>query len=114
PPASAMRRNQARHLMHILIIGAAGMVGRKLTAALVKNGELGGRQIEKLTLADVVTPEAPVGFSGAVDAKAIDLSAPEAAATLVASRPDTIFHLAAIVSDEAEADFDKGYRINLD
>ena len=33
---------------------------------------------------------------------------------LVASRPDLIFHLAAIVSGEAEADFDKGYRINLD
>lgn len=100
--------------MHILIIGAAGMVGRKLTAALVKNGELGGKPIDKLTLADVVTPEAPAGFTGAVDANAIDLSVPEAAATLVASRPDTIFHLAAIVSGEAEADFDKGYRINLD
>ena len=100
--------------MHILIIGAAGMVGRKLTAALVANGELGGRQMEKLTLADVVTPEAPAGFSGTVETKAIDLSAPDAATALVASRPDTIFHLAAIVSGEAEADFDKGYRINLD
>ena len=100
--------------MHILIIGAAGMVGRKLTAALVGNGEVGGKPIDKLTLADVVAPEAPAGFTGEVDAKAIDLSAPEAAATLVDSRPDLIFHLAAIVSGEAEADFDKGYRINLD
>ena len=33
---------------------------------------------------------------------------------MVAGRPDLIFHLAAIVSGEAEADFDKGYRINLD
>jgi D-erythronate 2-dehydrogenase len=43
-----------------------------------------------------------------------DLSAPGEAEKLVASRPDLIFHLAAIVSGEAEADFEKGYRINLD
>ena len=42
--------------MHILIIGAAGMVGRKLTDALVKTNTLGGRPIERLTLADVVAP----------------------------------------------------------
>jgi nucleoside-diphosphate-sugar epimerase len=43
-----------------------------------------------------------------------DLSAPDEAENLVALRPDLIFHLAAIVSGEAEADFEKGYRINLD
>ncbi len=43
-----------------------------------------------------------------------DLSAPGEAEKLVAARPDLIFHLAAIVSGEAEADFEKGYRINLD
>jgi nucleoside-diphosphate-sugar epimerase len=43
-----------------------------------------------------------------------DLSAPGEAEKLVASRPELIFHLAAIVSGEAEADFDKGYRVNLD
>ena len=37
-----------------------------------------------------------------------------AATPLIAERPDVIFHLAAIVSGEAEAEFDKGYRINLD
>ncbi|MHB1111042.1 MAG: D-erythronate dehydrogenase [Devosia sp.] len=99
--------------MHILIIGAAGMVGRKLTAALIKAGQIGGKEISRLTLADVIKPE-PVTFSGAVEAVATDLSVPGAAAALVVSRPDLIFHLAAIVSGEAEADFDKGYRINLD
>src|SRR5665213_2344011 len=99
--------------MHILIIGAAGMVGRKLTAALVKAGAVAGKPIEKLTLADVVKPEA-VAFSGTVETIATDLSAPGAAPSLIAGRPDLIFHLAAIVSGEAEADFDKGYRINLD
>ncbi|MGN6487904.1 MAG: D-erythronate dehydrogenase [Devosia sp.] len=100
--------------MHILIIGAAGMVGRKLTAALVASGQVGGEPIGRLTLADVVAPVAPAGFTGKVETHASDLSAPGAAAALIASRPDLIFHLAAIVSGEAEADFDKGYRINLD
>lgn len=99
--------------MHILIIGAAGMVGRKLSAGLVKAGQVGGKQISRLTLADVIRPEA-TNFSGASEQVAVDISAPGVAAGLVASRPDLIFHLAAIVSGEAEADFDKGYRINLD
>jgi nucleoside-diphosphate-sugar epimerase len=99
--------------MHILIIGAAGMVGRKLSAALAKTGEVGGKAISKFTLADVVAPEA-FAFSGEVKTHAIDLSEPASAATLIASRPDLIFHLAAIVSGEAEANFEKGYRINLD
>jgi nucleoside-diphosphate-sugar epimerase len=99
--------------MHILIIGAAGMVGRKLTAALVKAGHLGGKPIGKLTLADVVAPEKVV-FGGEVVLKTVDLPAPGVAEQLVADRPDVIFHLAAVVSGEAEQNFDKGYRINLD
>ena len=54
--------------MHILITGAAGMIGRKLTARLVKDGELNGQPIDKLTLIDVVAPEKPAGFAGKVDA----------------------------------------------
>ena len=100
--------------MHIAIIGAAGMVGRKLTQRLVKDGSLGGKAVEKFTLIDVFQPEAPAGFSGAVDARAADLSVSGEAEKLVEARPDVIFHLAAIVSGEAELDFDKGYRINLD
>lgn len=100
--------------MHILIIGAAGMVGRKLAAKLTVDGQLDGKPITEMTLVDVVTPEAPEGFTGKVNAKEADLSAPGEAESLVATRPDVIFHLAAIVSGEAELDFEKGYRINLD
>jgi nucleoside-diphosphate-sugar epimerase len=98
--------------MHILIIGAAGMIGRRLTAALLAAGHVGGREITQLTLADVVAPALPATTIPAT-ATACDLSAPGAATALIATRPDLIFHLAAIVSGEAEADFDKGYRINL-
>ena len=100
--------------MHILIIGAAGMVGRKLTDRLIADGGLGGRPVDRLTLADVVAPPAPAGFTGDVATRTADLSAPGTAESLIADRPDVIFHLAAIVSGEAELDFDKGYRINLD
>lgn len=100
--------------MHVLIIGAAGMVGRKLAAKLASEGNLGGDQVSKMTLVDVIAPEGPAGYDGVVDAWETDLSTVGEAEKLVATRPDVIFHLAAIVSGEAELDFDKGYRINLD
>src|SRR4051795_10678048 len=103
--------------MQVLVIGAAGMVGRKLIERLAREGRLGERTIAHLTAADVVEPEAvaacrdcPFPMKAAVG----DFSAPGEAEKLVAERPDVMFHLAAIVSAEAEADFDKGYRINLD
>ena len=100
--------------MHVLIIGAAGMVGRKLTDRLVAEKVLNGREITRFTLADVVEPAAPNGFTGKVSTLTADLSSAGIARGLIDERPEMIFHLAAIVSGEAEADFEKGYRINLD
>jgi nucleoside-diphosphate-sugar epimerase len=100
--------------MHVLVTGAAGMIGRKLSARLVKDGGLAGRPIERLTLTDIVAPETPAAFSGRCDTIAADLPAPGVAERLVATRPDVIFHLAGVVSGEAELDLDKGYRVNLD
>jgi nucleoside-diphosphate-sugar epimerase len=85
-------------MVRILVTGAAGMIGRKLVDRL--DGEL--------TLHDVVQPQ------GGHRAVVSDLSAPGTAEALVAERPEQIFHLAAVVSGEAEADFEKGYRVNLD
>jgi len=100
--------------MHILVIGAAGMVGRKVVERLARDGGLAGRAVALVTLHDVVEAAPPAGAPFTVRALASDLSAPGEAARLVATRPDLIVHLAAIVSGEAEADFEKGYRINLD
>jgi nucleoside-diphosphate-sugar epimerase len=100
--------------MHILITGAAGMIGRKLVARLVKDGRLHGQTIDHLTLIDVVAPEKPSGFAGAVEASTSDLANPGAAVKAIAGKPDVIFHLAGVVSGEAEIDFEKGYRVNLD
>jgi nucleoside-diphosphate-sugar epimerase len=100
--------------MHVLIIGGAGMVGRKLLARLAKDQGLNGQGIDKVTLHDVVAAEDLGALPFKADVVVSDLSTPGEAAKLVASRPDVIFHLAAIVSGEAEADFEKGYRINFD
>lgn len=100
--------------MHILITGAAGMIGRKLTARLVKDGSLNGQKIEKFTLIDVVAPDMPTSFTGEVTATNGDLSVPGIAVQAITGRPDVIFHLAGVVSGEAETDLEKGYRVNLD
>jgi nucleoside-diphosphate-sugar epimerase len=98
--------------MRILITGAAGMIGRKLAERLSKDGHLGGQEISALTLTDIVAPIAPQGISATLDTS--DIATPGEAARLVATRPNVIFHTAGIVSGEAESDFDKGYRVNLD
>jgi len=100
--------------VHILITGAAGMIGRKLTERLGKEGALAGKPIDKLTLLDVVSPTKPEGFKAKLNTVAADLAVSDEAAKAIAGRPDTIFHLAGVVSGEAEIDFEKGYRVNLD
>jgi nucleoside-diphosphate-sugar epimerase len=90
------------------------MIGRKLAQRLAADGTVAGQEIAALTLHDVVEPGAPAGLAGRVATLAGDLSAPGEAARLAALRPDLIYHLAAVVSGEAEADFELGYRVNLD
>ncbi len=134
--------------MRILITGAAGMVGRKLTLQLLNDGQLSGKDITELYLHDVVAisplpgiPAPPLTvipakagvllatnsdlseklgprLRGGDDVKIIsrrgDLSDVDVAEQLIAVKPDVIFHLAGIVSGEAEANFELGYRVNLD
>src|SRR5271167_2194490 len=90
------------------------MVGRKLVERLLRDGRLGKRDITRMTLQDVVAPAKPEKPGFPVETITCDFAVPGAAEKLVADKPDVIFHLAAIVSGEAELDFDKGYRINLD
>ncbi len=62
--------------MHILITGAAGMIGRKLTARLVDTTSLNGKPIDKLTLIDVIAPQKPEKFTGKVETAAADIADP--------------------------------------
>jgi nucleoside-diphosphate-sugar epimerase len=100
--------------MRVLIIGAAGMLGGKLMERLVRDGRVGSERISRLALVDRVAAEAPGDPGFAVESTVADLAEPGVAAAIVAGRPDVIFHLAAVVSGEAEDDLEKGYRVNLD
>lgn len=99
--------------MHIAIIGGAGMVGTKFARHLASHGAPDGSAITRLTLVDVVKPVAPGGLEAVTTLRAEDLSDDGVADRLVAERPDLILHLAAIVSGEAEANFELGYKVNL-
>ncbi len=98
--------------MKVLIVGAAGMIGRKLSQRLAREGRLAGKAIEGAHLVDIVTPD-PLEARFPVLCEAFDIAASYVAPKLVAGRPDVIFLLASIVSGEAETDFDKGYAVNL-
>lgn len=93
----------------VLIIGGGGMVGQKLASALKVQGIKGDRDVE-ITLFDIGFAEGGVQVHESITG---DLSAPEQASLLAARRPDIIFHLAAIVSGEAETNFDLGWSVNM-
>lgn len=100
--------------MRVLITGAAGMIGRKLAARLAQDATLRGQKITALDLQDIVAAEPPAFDGCDIEVVTGDLADSGAAEKLVANRPDVIFHLAGVVSGEAEANFDLGYRVNLD
>jgi nucleoside-diphosphate-sugar epimerase len=99
--------------MRVLIIGAAGMIGRKLAQRLAGDGVLGAQAIDSISLVDVVPPTIPPG-AVRVETVVSDMAEPGAVRGLITTRPEVIFDLAAVVSGEAEIDFEKGYRVNLD
>lgn len=99
--------------MHILVTGAAGMIGRKLVESFARQPQIAAQPITQLTLADVVPPPTLPSFIGQSRIVTGDIADVKVIHDLVAPRPDVIFHLAAVVSGEAERDFEKGYRVNL-
>jgi nucleoside-diphosphate-sugar epimerase len=90
------------------------MIGRKLTERLSVDGTLGGRPVARLVLADVVRPDDRTAAPFAIDRVQVDIARRRDVDSLVTGRPDVVFHLAAVVSGEAESDFENGYRVNLD
>jgi D-erythronate 2-dehydrogenase len=90
------------------------MLGRKLAARLATDGRLADAPVAHLILVDAIESECPAAEAPQVESIVADLSGPDTAADLVSRRPDVIFHLAAIVSGEAESDFERGYRVNVD
>lgn len=98
--------------MHILITGGGGFLGQKLARRLAKDGTLNGQAIAGMTLCDLSTPADP-GAAFSVTRVAADISDSAAVDGLMSPAPDVIYHLAAVVSGAAEADFDLGIKVNL-
>ena len=96
--------------MKISILGGGGFLGGKIAAKLAKDGTLAGKPVTALTLFDLAEPPSP-DAPFPVDAVAGDLVAlPDSA---IPDGTDVVFHLAAVVSAQAEADYDLGRRVNL-
>lgn len=98
--------------MRVLITGAAGMIGRKLTARLIKDTRLNGKPIEAVHLLDVVPHQIPVS-PFRIEYHKGNLPEFDLQKLINTTKPDVIFHLAGIVSGEAEANFELGYDVNL-
>ena len=92
--------------MTILITGGGGFIGSRLAAALAARAP--GARIRLLDIAF------PPGLEQRFECIAGDVASPEVIGRALGGDSDSVFHLAAVVSGGAEADFDLGYRVNLD
>jgi len=98
--------------MKIVITGGGGFIGFKLAKALLARGTLAAEKIARLTLVDQAFP-AGLPEDPRLTTLAGDISDPKFAARAIAPDTASVFHLAAVVSGAAEADFDLGMRVNL-
>ena len=103
--------------MHIVITGGSGFLGRRLAQTLLDRGTLAGADgrpepIDRLTLLDIALT------TGLEDSRvrqlAGDVADPSFLERAIDRQTTSIFHLAAVVSGQAETDFDLGMRVNLD
>lgn len=98
--------------MRILILGGGGFIGWRLAKELLTKGGLASGEISHLMLADVAIPQDKIN-DPRVEYHVKDFSEEGVVGQLLSARPDLIFHLAAIVSGEAEKNFDLGMKVNF-
>ena len=100
--------------MKVLIVGGGGMLGRKLIAHISRNSSIGKNKIKSITTVDAYNGNLDVDTNVPIDAVTADITDFETCQKLVNDRPDIIYYLASVVSGEAEANFEKGYKVNLE
>ncbi|WP_209328831.1 D-erythronate dehydrogenase [Lunatimonas salinarum] len=98
--------------MHAVVIGGGGFVGSRLARELVKVGSLAQGEISKITLMDRAFPEELLHVEH-FDFVVGDFSEESVIRPVLEQRPELVFHLAAVVSGEAEKNFDLGMKVNL-
>lgn len=98
--------------MHVLITGGGGFLGTSLAKELLENGGLAQGDIDKLTLLDKAFPVERLQDSRLEYIEA-DFGEDVVISEIIEKRPQLIFHLAAIVSGEAEKNFELGMHINF-
>jgi D-erythronate 2-dehydrogenase len=99
--------------MKITILGGGGFLGRKLAQRLARDGGLGGEAVTGLTLFDLAPPPAPEGAPFPVRSLAGSITDPAQVASAIPAETRVVVHLAAVVSAQAEADFDLGLSVNV-
>src|SRR5438105_4471630 len=99
--------------MKILITGGGGFIGSRLAGELLRRGALGGSSISRITLLDGAFPPG-MAPDARLEAVAGDVADPATIARVAGADVGAVFHLAAVVSGAAEADFDLGMRVNLE
>lgn len=100
--------------MNIVILGGAGFIGQKLARKLAETGVLRGKKVNQITLADMVEPMSQINADFPITYQNLDITNYESVANAIGDDTDVIFHLASVVSGQAEADLDLGYKVNLD
>ncbi len=98
--------------MHVLILGGGGFIGKRLASELLKNGGLKQGVLTRLTLMDHAFPDDMPDDSRLECLKA-DFSDEATIKKVLSHHPNVIFHLAAIVSGEAEKNLDLGMKVNF-
>jgi nucleoside-diphosphate-sugar epimerase len=98
--------------MRIVILGGGGMLGQKVARAMAAKGSQRGQKISHLALADIADPK-PVEAPFPVSTHRLDITDRTAVARLFAEGADVIYHLAAVLSGQSEAEFDLGMAVNL-
>src|SRR5260370_2187237 len=99
--------------MRIVITGGCGFLGRRVAMRLLGGGS-GLGSIDELVLFDNAAPALPLPEDKRLRLVTGDIADRDTVTRLIAPGTDAVFHLAAIVSGEAEANTDLGYRVNLD